>query len=57
MNMHKNFHRRDDKDRNHMSRKEGGREIAIIENDVDISKQRLGKWTKKPRKTNYSGRL
>ena len=37
--MHKAFHLRDDIDRLYVSRKEGGRGIANIENSVDASIQ------------------
>ena len=39
--MHKAFHPRDDVERLHASRKEGGRGLANIEDSVDASLQRL----------------
>ena len=41
MTMHKAIHPRDDVDRLYMSRKEGGKGIASIEDSVDPSIQRL----------------
>ena len=41
MTMHKALHPRDDVDRLYVSRKEGGRELASIEDSVDASIQRL----------------
>ena len=40
MTMHKALHPRDDVDRLYVSRKEGGRELARIEDSVDASIQR-----------------
>ena len=40
MTMHKVLHPRDDVDRLYVSRKEGGRGLAIIEDSVDASIQR-----------------
>ena len=41
MIMHKALHPRDDVDRLYVSRKEGGREFASIEDSIDTSIQRL----------------
>ena len=41
MTMHKALHPRDVVDRLHVSRKEGGRGVASIEDSVDVSIQRL----------------
>ena len=41
MTMHKALHPRDDVDRLYVSRKEGGRGLASIEDSVDESIQRL----------------
>ena len=41
MTTHKALHPRDDVDRLHVSRKEGGRGLASIEDSVDASIQRL----------------
>ena len=41
MTMHKALHPRDDVDKLYVSRKEGGRGLAIIEDSVDDSIQRL----------------
>ena len=41
MTMHKALHPRDDIDRQYLSRKEGGRGLATIENSVDASIQQL----------------
>ena len=41
MNMHKALHPRNDTDRLYVSRKEGGRGLVSIENNVDASIQRL----------------
>ena len=41
MTMHKALHPRDDADRLYVSRKEGGRGLASIEDSVDASIQRL----------------
>ena len=55
MTMHKAFHPRDDVDRLYVSRKEGGRGIASIEDTVDASIQRLEDYIKKTRtRTNYN---
>ena len=55
MTMHKTFHPRDDIYRLYMSRKEGGRGLASIEDSVDISIQRLERLQRKTwRKTDYS---
>ena len=48
--MHKALHSRYDIHRQHVSRKEGGRELASIEDSVDASIQRLENYIKK---TNY----
>ena len=45
--MHKTLHPRDNVDRLYVSRKEGGRELAIIENSVDASIQRLEDYIEK----------
>ena len=45
--MHKALHPRDDVDRLYVSRKEGGRGIAIIEDSVDASIQRLEEYIEK----------
>ena len=49
MTMHQALHPRDDVDRLYMSRKEGGRGVASIENSVDISIQRLEVYIEKCR--------
>ena len=41
MNMHKALHNRDDVNRLYVSRKEGGKGLASIEDSVDASIQRL----------------
>ena len=41
MTMHEELHARDDVDRLYVSRKEGGRGLASIEDSVDASIQRL----------------
>ena len=41
MTMHKALHSRDDVDRLYVSRKEGGRRLASVEDSVDASIQRL----------------
>ena len=46
MTMHKALHPRDDLDRLYVSRKEGGRGLACIEDSVDASIQLLEKSTK-----------
>ena len=46
LTMHKALHPRDDVDRLYVSRKEGGREIASIEDSVDASIQRLEDYIK-----------
>ena len=45
--MHKAFHPRDDVDRLYVSRKEGGRGLASIEDTVDASIQRLEDYIEK----------
>ena len=45
--MHKALHPRDDIDRQYVSRKEGGRRFASIEDSVDASIQRLEDYTGK----------
>ena len=45
--MHKALHPRDDVDRLYVSRKEGGRVLAIIEDSVDASIQRLKDYIQK----------
>ena len=47
MTMHKALHPRDDVDRLYVSRKEGGRRLASIENSIDASKQRLEDYIEK----------
>ena len=47
MTMHKALHPRDDVDRLYVPRKEGGRELASIEDSVDISIQRLKDYIEK----------
>ena len=54
MTMHKVLYPRDDVDRLYVSRKEGGREHARIEDSVDISIQRLEDYIEKTRRrTDY----
>ena len=48
MTMHKALHPRDDVDRLYVSRKEGGRGLASIEDSVDASIQRLKDYVQKP---------
>ena len=45
--MHKALHPRDDVDRLYVPRKEGGRELASIEDSVDTSIQRLEDYIEK----------
>ena len=45
--MHKALHPRDDVDRLYVSRKEGGRGLASIEDSVDASIQRLEDYIQK----------
>ena len=47
MTMHKALHPRDDVDRLYVSRKEGGRGLASIEDSVDASIQRLEGYIRK----------
>ena len=47
MTMHNALHPRDDVDRLYVSRKEGGRELASIEDTVDASIQRLEDYIEK----------
>ena len=47
MTVHKTLHLRDDVDRLHISRKEGGRGLASIEDWVDASIQRLEDYIEK----------
>ena len=47
MTMHKVLHLRDDVDRLYVSRKEGGRGLASIEDSVDASIQRLEDYIEK----------
>ena len=47
MTMHKALHPRDDVDRLYVSRKEGGRGLASIEDSVDTSIQRLEDYMQK----------
>ena len=51
MTMHKGLYPRDDVDRPYVSRKEGGRGLASIEDSVDESIQRLEDYIKKSRGT------
>ena len=50
MTMHKALHHRGDVDRLYVSRKEGGRRLANIEDNVDASIQRLEDYIKKTTK-------
>ena len=47
MTMHKALHPRDDADRQYVSRKEGGRRLASIQDSVDASIQRFEDYIKK----------
>ena len=47
MTMHKALHPRDDVDRLYVSRKEGGRGLASIEDSVNASIQRLEDYVEK----------
>ena len=47
MTMHKALHPRDDIDRRYVSRNEGGRGLASVEDSVDTSIRRLEDYTKK----------
>ena len=47
MTMHKALHPRDDVDRLYVSRKEGGRGLASIEDTVDASIQRIEDYIEK----------
>ena len=47
MTMHKALHPRDDIDRQYVSRKEGGRGLAGIEDNVEASMQRLEDYIEK----------
>ena len=47
MTIHKVLHPRDNDDRLYVSRKEGGRELASIEDTVDTSIQRLEDYIEK----------
>ena len=47
MTMHKSLHPRDNVDRLHVSRKEGGRGLASTEDNVDASIQRLEDYREK----------
>ena len=49
MTMHKALHSRDDVDRLYVSRREGGRGLASIENSLDTSIQRLEDYIQKCR--------
>ena len=51
MTMHKALHPRDDVNRLYISRKDGGRGLARIEESVDASIQRLEDYIKKTRRT------
>ena len=48
MTMHKALHPRDDVDRLYVSRKEGGRGLASIEDSFDTSIHRLENYIQKP---------
>ena len=48
--MHKTLHPRDGVDRLYVSRKEGGRRLAGIEDCVDVSTQELENYIKKTKK-------
>ena len=50
MTMHKALHHRDDVDSQYVSRKEGGRGLASIEDSVDASIQRLEDYIQKTRR-------
>ena len=53
--IHKSLHPTDDVDRLYGSRKEGGRGLTSIQDNIDASKQRLDDFMKKARKkTDYS---
>ena len=54
MTMHRALHRRDDVNRLYVSRKEGGRGLASIEDSVDASIQRRGLHRKIQKRTDYS---
>ena len=54
MTMHKAPHPRDDIDRLYVSRKEGGRGLASIEDSVDASIQRLEDYIGKQERGHYS---
>ena len=47
MTMHKALHPRNEVDRLYVSRKEGGRGLASIEDSVDTSIQQLEDWIEK----------
>ena len=47
MTMHKALHSREDVDRLYVSRKQGGRGLATIEDSVDTSIHRLENYTQK----------
>ena len=47
MTMHKALHPKDDVDRLHVSRKEGGRKLTSFEGTVDASIQRLEDYIEK----------
>ena len=47
MTMHKTLHPRDNVNRLYVSRKEGGRRLAMIENSVDASINRLKDYIEK----------
>ena len=49
MNMHKSLHLRDNVNRLYVSKKEGGRRLASIEDSVDASIQRLEDYVEKRR--------
>ena len=54
MTMHNALHPRDDADRLYVSRKEGGRRLASVEDTVDASIQRLEDYIEKHERTNYN---
>ena len=55
MTLHKALHPRDDVDRLYVSRKEGGRGLASIEDSVDASIQRLEDYIEKKRRRTDNG--
>ena len=53
MTMHKALHHRDDMDRLYVSRKDGGRGLASIEDSIDASIQRLEDYWEKNTKEDW----